>query len=141
MAVAISRSHASYIPVEEPSKIFCFPRINNIYTYYVSMFYKKSYNLLSRFDDIIRRVLESGLITKWRKDSDLKRNANQRKNDKAQDENIILTLDHISGAFIVYGIGMGIATLVFICEVIIGYYKKYKKNKVDILPPPFPYLN
>lgn len=67
MAVGGSRNHMMNNDDFDPSKVLCFDRLENVATFPISLWMRK--NVLNEkkaaIDDIINRIFESGLPTKW----------------------------------------------------------------------------
>ncbi|XP_062546120.1 uncharacterized protein LOC134212358 [Armigeres subalbatus] len=140
IAVAVSRAHSHNSKSIGEVEIFCFPRTDNIQTYSVGMMVKKDFHLLPKINELIRRISESGLLGKWQVESD------KIRIDEALDDGdsgsdggdgsgghgdgqIVLKLEHIEGAFILGVVGLGLATIAFIEEVV--YFKLQQKYKWD----------
>ncbi|KXJ82457.1 hypothetical protein RP20_CCG013678 [Aedes albopictus] len=135
VAVAISRAHSHNSKSIGEAEIFCFARTDNIQTYSVGMMVKKDFHLLPKINDLIRRISESGLLGKWQVESD------KIRIDEDLDEGggggdgghgdgqIVLKVEHIEGAFILGAVGLGLATISFIVEVV--YFKLKQKYKWD----------
>lgn len=64
-AIAVSRAYARNTPLPfSNDDMFCFYKSENIFTYSVVMLMRKNYHLMFKIDDLIRRITESGLLTK-----------------------------------------------------------------------------
>uniref|UniRef100_A0A336M3L9 CSON011600 protein n=1 Tax=Culicoides sonorensis TaxID=179676 RepID=A0A336M3L9_CULSO len=115
-AVAISRHHALNSPMISPLDMFCFSTSNNIYTYSVAMLVKKQFHLLLKIENIIRGITESGLLSKWQRDSEL-----VVVNTDSDDEGSVtrLKFEHVQGGFLLWVIGMGLAFVAFVFEWIV----------------------
>lgn len=126
LAVSIAREHAQNSPVISKSEMFCFPKTNNVYSYSVTMLTQRNFHLLPKMNSIIRRVMEFGLIQKWEKDSDtlqqlkLEQEHIKKYDGQGEDEVVVLTVGHITGALILMGCGYFIALLTFIAELLIN---------------------
>ncbi|XP_058837724.1 uncharacterized protein LOC131693691 [Topomyia yanbarensis] len=132
LAVAISRAHSHNSKSIGEAEIFCFDRTNNIQTYSVGMMVKKDFHLLPKINDLIRRISESGLLGKWqvesdkiRIDEDLDGSDGEGGGGEDGDGQIVLKLDHIEGAFILLGVGLGLSAVAFVGELI--YFKLKEK--------------
>ncbi|XP_055624912.1 uncharacterized protein LOC129767755 [Toxorhynchites rutilus septentrionalis] len=135
LAVAISRAHSHNSKNIGEAEIFCFARVDNIQTYSVGMMVKKDFHLLPKINDLIRRISESGLLGKWqvesdkiRIDEDLNGSGDEGADDGHGDGQIVLMVEHIEGAFILGAIGLGLATIVFVGEVV--YFRLKQKYKL-----------
>lgn len=123
MAVSVSREHALNSPVIAKTELFCFAKMNNVYSYAVAMMTQKNFHLLGRMNSIIRRVMEFGLIQKWEKDSDVMQQLKLKigSDDSDEDEGlVVLTVGHIAGAMILMGVGYALALLTFIAELVVN---------------------
>lgn len=121
LAVATSREHAMNNPVLPKTEIFCFPKTNNIYSFSVSLLTKKYYHLLPQMNSIIRRVLEFGLLEKWAKDNSAATLKLIQNSDSGNDDDqlVVLTVGHITGALIIMFFGYAVAFCAFIGEIIV----------------------
>lgn len=127
-AVAVSRAHAKNTPLPiSDDDMFCFSKSDNIYTYSVVMLMRKNYHLMFKIDDLIRRITESGLLTKWQKESEKIRRLTH--NDKG-DSSIILKIEHVEGAFLLTLIGLACAAIAFLLEWITYWLGKRYKNGI-----------
>lgn len=143
LAVALSRLHAMNSPSVDKSKIFCFSRDNNIYSFSVTMITTYDFPLLPQIDQVIRRLVEGGFITRWKNfgpsngnkiantsDTQTKpltkndNNAEVSTDDESDldeennetDNFTSLTIDHILGALVILIVGEFLATIVFLLE-------------------------
>lgn len=143
-AVAISREHAknTHLTIADDD-IYCFPPTDNIFVYSVVIIAKKDFHLLSKFNELIRRILESGLLSKWHKDSekvngyDTENTEENKTSNTHKNIQMKLKLVHVEGAFFLCGIGLLAALFTFIVEKItfyILYQMNVKKLKVVIKP-------
>lgn len=90
-------------------------------------------------NNIIRRLLENGLITKWIREQfngSLSRSLSERKYFEknlglptSDRNNIVITYRHISGALIILYIGYITATVVFFIEILIRLKAKVFQQK------------
>lgn len=120
-AVAVSRHHALNSPMISPLDMYCFSKSNNIYTYSVTMLVKKQYHLLLKIENIIRGITESGLLSKWQRDSELVVVSTDSDSDTGVTK---LKFEHVQGGFLLWGIGLGIGLLVFMMEWAMYFCKK-----------------
>lgn len=143
-AVAISREHAknTRLPIADDD-FYCFPHSDNIFVYSVVIIAKKDFHLLSKFNELIRVISESGLLSKWHKDSeklngydteDIEENKalNHPKNIQMK-----LKIVHVEGAFFLCGVGLLAALFSFIVENITFYlfFKKHVKKPNVVIKP------
>ncbi|XP_035780489.1 uncharacterized protein LOC118460354 [Anopheles albimanus] len=113
LAIAISRAHSSNSRSVGEAEMYCFAKTENIYTYSVSMLAKKDFHLLPKINDLIRRISESGLLSKWQKESEKIRIDDE---DESDDRQTILRLDHIQGAFLLWAVGLVLSLVGFVAE-------------------------
>uniref|UniRef100_A0A1B0CXD1 Uncharacterized protein n=1 Tax=Lutzomyia longipalpis TaxID=7200 RepID=A0A1B0CXD1_LUTLO len=126
LGVAVSRQHARNSPLIDENDMFCFSHAHNIYSYSVSMLAKRDYHLLPKINDIIRTILESGLLYKWQKDSEVSKVYVADASENAEG-GIVLSLSHVQGAFIVLGFGLILSAVSFAVEWII--FLTIQKNR------------
>ena len=132
-ALAISRAHALNNPfgLNEDSDFFCFHISENIYVYSTVMMFRRFHYLLPIINEKIRTIGESGLLMKWQKDSSAARTSAMSDADKNKDSHgsvqIKLQLEHVVGAFLAVLIGLSIAFIVFLLELLIHWLIKKKK--------------
>lgn len=129
LAVAVSRQHAMNSPTIAKTDLFCFPKLNNVYSYSVSMLMRKNFHLLGKMNSIIRRVMEFGLIQKWERDGEVQQLLKLTKEmsaadtvvaeDGGGDDVVVLTVGHIAGSMIIMTVGYSLASLIFIAELIV----------------------
>lgn len=78
--------------------------------------------MLQKFDKILEFMKDSGLMDKINHDfiynMTILNNIQNRDNDSDDDEQIVLTIDHLEGAWAVFIVGLTISTLVFLVELI-----------------------
>ncbi|CAG4930582.1 unnamed protein product [Parnassius apollo] len=119
-AVVSSRRQAEYQDQKlgkGKSLIYCFPESNNLYKYGVVLLARKWFPMLERFNKIIRSVTENGLIEKWNKEFLMRRAG-------GMEAILPLSIQHLLGAFVFIGIMYAISTLVFIGELVVGYFER-----------------
>jgi hypothetical protein len=94
------------------------------------MMMKKDFHLLSKINDLIRELSESGLLPKWITESEVIR-SNDMSGDQNDDGTIKLKIGHVEGAFLLIFVGWGLAFLAFIAEHLTFYHsqKSYKVSK------------
>lgn len=130
LAVAISRQHAinARIPLNDED-MFCFDKVNNIFSFSVVMLFKKDHHLLPAFNTLIRRIAESGFILKWKADSEylkFKEDIKQRRKDPHENSEPI-NLGHLLGSFALMVIGFTLAINAFILEWVVYYFAHHRK--------------
>lgn len=126
LAVAVSRLHAENSPVVNKDQIFCFTRENNIYSFSVAMPMRIDFQLMPRFNSIIRQLFEFGLVERWDKLSQaIATSAVAIKLALAggsDDSNlVVLTVGHITGSLLILMVGHLISLCAFGIEVLAGY--------------------
>lgn len=108
----VSRNLAKHYESHENLPFFCFKKSESFKIVTRSVALTRSNSLLlKRTNDFIRRAMETGLIQKW--------DAVSSKNIINEDNRhgpIVMTVEHIYIAMIVYGLGFIFATLVFAGE-------------------------
>lgn len=133
-AVGISREHAknSRLPIKADD-IYCFPPTDNIFVYSVVMLVKKNFHLLSKINENIRIISESGLLSKWQKDSEKigafnDDSADTKNNNPHGSVQMELKMEHVEGAFLLVLIGLILSTLVFFMELFTFWLSNRKKD-------------
>ncbi|CAO1422337.1 unnamed protein product [Diamesa serratosioi] len=133
-AVGISREHAKNTRLPATANgIYCFPPTDNIFVYSVVMLVKKNHHLLSKINENIRIISESGLLSKWQKDSvridefndDSTNNKNNNEHGSIQ---MKLKMEHVEGAFLLVLIGLTLSALVFFMELFTFWLSNKKKD-------------
>lgn len=99
---------------------FCFPVSNDVVIYSSVMMFRRHHPLLWTMNEKIRAISESGLLSKWEKENTLVGNEEEGSKDGSSGggKQMKLRLDHVQGAFILLCIGLGIAGLSFLSELI-----------------------
>lgn len=82
---------------------------------------RRGHPLLDDVNRVIKQILEMGLQKKWLSDMSIR--SFEKSNGKTQ---IVLSLEHLQGAFIVLLIGYSISVVIFLLEVTINKVKKSK---------------
>jgi hypothetical protein len=136
-AVAISRSHALNNPfgLDENEDFYCFPVSDDVFIYSAVMMFRKFHHLREIINLKIRVISESGLLSKWQKDSQ-RASKNAMSNDKDKGKGghggsvqMKLKLGHVEGAFIVVLVGLSIAFVVFMLEIFVQRLVKSGKHE------------
>lgn len=97
--------------------------------------FRKFHHLLPLMNEKIRTISESGLLTKWMKDSKRVNKKNPLSNEADSGKGghgsaqMKLRLEHVEGAFIVVIIGLTVAFVVFLLEHITRLLIKHKKKE------------
>lgn len=125
LAFAGSRKHIQNILSFSSSKIYCFDKEESIGSYQISLFMRSDLKLKKKIEGIIQRSLEGGLFVKWQRD-----NKRHRKYEISYIQPTQMKFEHISMALIIGCIGISIATLTFICELVVHRKnQQYPKSK------------
>lgn len=106
----------------------------DIVSYPIEMIMVKGYPLQGRINQIIHRIVEAGLLSKWAEDllsKNTKISSKHPKTIEGSKNDVILTLNHLEGAFILLLIGLSVAGIIFICELM--YFKYLNSKKANIL--------
>lgn len=134
-ALALSRAHALNNPfnLKENDDFFCFAVSDDVFIYSAVMMFQRFHHLLPIINDKIRGIAETGLLTKWQKDS-----AGSKQNGLSDAGNgkgghgsvqMRLRLEHVEGAFLVVLIGLSISFVVFLLELLMPWLIKKKHEK------------
>lgn len=118
-AVAASREHVRYNPRIQRENIYCFPVLENIYSYLVSMVSVKSFHLLDKFNRNIRLITEAGLISKWKSELDHTMNLKEELKKITNLGPKPLTFAELYGIFIMTIILLFLASLTFLFELLV----------------------
>lgn len=101
--------------------IFCIPS----YTRYpVEIFLQKGHPLKDRLNELIYRILHTGLLAKWYDDLSYETILKNRHNMASAKSREKLSLEHLQGVFAIWNVCIGLALLCFICEIV--YFKIQK---------------
>lgn len=136
LAVAVSRLHAENSPAISRARMFCFPRVKNIYSYSVAMPIKLDYHLLPVINYNIRQLFEFGLVERWNQLSqsiaasrEIKKNLLLAANADGKDSRlVVLTVAHIMGAILVMCAGHSIAMIAFLTELIVKHRVRHTNS-------------
>lgn len=71
LAVATSRYHIKSMPLQQ--NIFCFDQSQNIHNYLNTFMIRNDFPMKHEFDNILKRIVTSGILSKWRRDLQLYR--------------------------------------------------------------------
>nr|AZB49412.1 ionotropic receptor 87a [Heortia vitessoides] len=126
-AVVSSRRQAAYQDQKlgrGKPLIYCFPESDNLYKYGVVLLARKWFPMLERFNNIIRSVSENGLIDKWNKEL-LIHTVSVEGTSTIEP----LGIQHLLGAFMFIGFMYTASIAVFIAEICIGVFQKWKARK------------
>ncbi|KAJ9599894.1 hypothetical protein L9F63_009841 [Diploptera punctata] len=86
-------------------------------------FYAETYEIrrnspfLPRFNTLIKRIMESGLLYKWRKDELYNSTLEEQHWLKTTDMATVLKLSHVQAAFYILIMGLSVSSLVFFKEI------------------------
>lgn len=112
VAAIVPRKFAEYFQFQSNSPIFCFDRSETFKRVSRSLTLSvTNSNLLNRTNSFIRQAMETGHLLKWGSTS-----AGRRTYENNRDRPVVFTMEHISGAMVIYVAGMGLAILAMIGE-------------------------
>ena len=104
-------------------------------SYFASMFFRTGNPLLENFDRIIHRMMAAGMLKHfWEhiKMRDIGHTIEDGDDDGDEDDDedgsdsaVVLTLDHLQGAFILLILGLAFGLIVFIMELVCFSFRKY----------------
>lgn len=122
LAIAVSRQHIFNNPIYKKSQVYCFDRLENIADYSVSLFVRKTFDLLPKIEEIIQKLLEAGFIRKWESESQLR-----RKYEVDYIPPTALTFEYVAvSIYIVMFPGLTMCCVVFLVE-----YTANRKCKIN----------
>ena len=111
------------------------PFKDEVATFLASMFFRSGSPFLENFDRIIYRVVESGMVQKFWEDLEVFYRFGQidEEGDEFDDENtdghvseaVVLTVDHLQGAFFLLLLGLAFSLTVFIIELFCFIFRHY----------------
>lgn len=132
VAVAVSRHHSDNNPAISPLDMSCFPKTANIYMYSVSMLTKKFYHLLPKINYVIRGISESGLLKKWQEDIEtVKVETKHSSGGHGGGDVVKLRVRHVEGGFLLWAMGLVLATLAFAGEHFMHWcFKTNRFNRI-----------
>lgn len=87
----------------------------NIVTVPIEMLLSKGNALLSRIDQVLFLIKESGLIDHWREEISSRELALEAKMSFRSEK--VLTLNNLRGGFLLWSIGIGVSLVVFVVEI------------------------
>lgn len=115
-AISVSRKQMSYNNEAIKINKYCFNQRNNLYSYSVSTISYPYHYLLPRLNNMIGRVSQAGLFTKWS-------NEMEKSKPIQHIDHVKLSLRHMEGVFVLLGIGLFMAIVAFFIEWIYFSYK------------------
>lgn len=98
-----------------------------LFTTNTVMYFQKSFFLKESIDILLNDLLTAGIVSYWIKKFADKRFLNWQ---DPEVKSSFLQMQHLHGIFQMGLIGMGIALVIFILEVIIGKFKKKRRRCV-----------
>jgi hypothetical protein len=108
------------------------PFKDTVVPYLASMFFRPGSPLLAGFDRIIGRIVHSGMVTKVWQDIRRREIGHKEGDEEEEDDDddggsdaVVLTLNHLQGAFILLVLGLAFGLVVFILELIIFTFRNY----------------
>lgn len=111
LAVAISRKRAYNSHLTLASHIYCFDS-EIIYEYDLKFLVKENSTIFANLNDFIQRAIQSGLIKKWRSDSQMIKMSCKY----IQKVNGHLNLEQLFGMIVIWGIIIAHVIFVFLLE-------------------------
>jgi hypothetical protein len=138
LAVAGGKAHTSFLRdthyVLKGKRLFIAIK-ESISSNGIVMYLRKGSPLLDRYNTIIFRVIEAGLVNKWWEDVTHKPSRNEDQDfDDEEDKDgdgdedhydsrkklSVLSLSHLQGAFCLWVVGLGMALVVYVIEIMSG---------------------
>lgn len=121
LAVAISKQHAAMNSAMPAWKMHCFADGRHLIGHPVAVFVRQTFPLRSRIDDYVQRLVEGGLLVKWKQNIQLHppHATVALRNRRAQ-----LSNEHIALGWIFYGLFLLLGISAFVAEHIIAYRMK-----------------
>jgi len=115
------------------SKLFC-PIDETLVSKYGAIYFKKGNPLLDRFNILMRRYLEAGLLERlW---AELQHRASLRREDRFREATegmfFVFSVSHLMPAFVVLLVGNVFSSVVFIGELIVNCLYK-RTTKIDFV--------
>lgn len=92
----------------------------NIVTVPIEMLLSKGSPLLPRINDILLKIMESGLIQYWTELIASRQTALEAKTSHRTEK--VLTMDNLQGAFLMWFIGIGLSILGFVGELLFNRF-------------------
>jgi hypothetical protein len=139
LAVAGGKAHTSFFRdthyVLKGKRLFIATK-ESIISNGIVMYLRKGSPLLDRFNAIIFRAIEAGLVNKWCEDVTHKPNGNEDQDfDDEEDKDgdgdedhydsrrklRVLSLSHLQGAFCLWVVGLGMAFVAYVTEIVCAY--------------------
>lgn len=143
-AYAMENHRADYAVFRNYDKVTGRPRYQKMSDCLI--YYPKTYIVgqgspyLGRVNELISRFYEVGLVQYWEQLSEFQATIKgeiidedeEEENDEDEDEDIkvILSIEHLQGAFYILAIGLGASFVVFIIEIFWARYVDYKRSLV-----------
>lgn len=108
-----------------------FPLPFNVFANPIEMISERGFPLLDRFSTLIAYMRDSGVIQKLYNDFHYRVTVlhHIRHRDSRQETTIVLTLDHMDGAFTLLLLGLFISSVTFAIELIIGTYSRRRRAR------------
>lgn len=110
-----------------------FPLPFNVFANQIEMISERGFPLLNRFSSLIAWMRDSGVIQKLYNDfyynATVLHYIRNRDGDMFNEEQIVLTLNHMDGAFTLLILGYFIGLVTFGVELIMGYYTKRRRAR------------
>lgn len=124
LAIAAPRQHILNSHFYSPLDMFCLNRNEKITSYQPVLMTPKDSQLKSRIDEIARNAFEAGLLVKWKRESQRKK---EREHSHFESEPG-LRLSNVGAIFFVCGGGYIVAITAFVCETVIHIKVKQERQ-------------
>lgn len=110
-----------------------FPLPFNVFTNQIEMISERGFPLLKRFSNLIAYMRDSGIIQKLYNDfhynATVLHYIRNRDDDMFKENQIVLSLDHMDGAFTLLIFGYFIGSVTFGIEIIMGIYARRRRAR------------
>lgn len=118
LAVATSKQHAAMNSAMPDWKMHCFADSQHLHSHPVALFVRQNHPLRSRIDNYVQRLVEGGLLVKWKRDIQLHSPhivvSGRNRKEK-------LTNEHIFLGWVLFGAFLLFTVLAFAAEHIIAH--------------------
>ncbi|GFR13348.1 lig_chan-Glu_bd domain-containing protein [Trichonephila clavata] len=107
---------------EKKSKVYISEEL--AFTANVAFAFRKGFCCISKLNEIVGRIMGSGIYDKFLQDESFKWWLLQSQNETKNEESLSLSLKDLSDAFILLLIGLSITLLVFLGEILFDHFSK-----------------
>ncbi|PSN50089.1 Ionotropic receptor 571 [Blattella germanica] len=139
-AVAGGKFNKMYLAAKHftrSGKMLYLPMKINISFIYICMMFQKGSVFLDRFNEVIGRIITGGFIGHWWEEiksknlePEIVNHANEYDDD--DDHFQVLNFVHLRGSFLLYTIGLSVAIIVFLLELVCNsFYRGNSRNKME----------